>query len=113
MPNLFGLKNMEALVRAARVERRSRILPTRQQVEHQIEALTNLIDIGQVNDLNRDRYRNRFAILAWRSQHFVLLADWDGRLSIQFRRHAADKYQADRRRDAYLKEFQVRVPQNR
>lgn len=58
--------------------------------------------------MNCNRYRDRFAILARRPQHFVLLADQDRRLSVHFRRCAADKWQADRRRDAYLKDFQVR-----
>ena len=100
MPNLFGHEYVETLGGAARVERQARILPLRYQIEHQVEALRNLIDIGQVDDMKRDRYHERFAILERRPQHFVLRSDRDRGLSVCLTRCAADKQQVDRHRDA-------------
>lgn len=63
MPNLVGHEHVEALGRAARDKREARILPLRHQIEHQVEALRDLVNIGQVNDVKRDRYRDRFALV--------------------------------------------------
>ena len=88
MPNLVRHEHVEAIGRAARAERQTRILPLRHQIEHQIEALRDLVNIGQVDDVKRDRYRDRFAVLERWPQHFVLLPDGDRSLSLRRARYA-------------------------
>src|SRR5579864_9143525 len=51
MPNLVGHERVEAIGRTARAERQARILPLRYQVEHQVEALRYLVDVGEVDDM--------------------------------------------------------------
>jgi|SRR5580700_5458613 hypothetical protein len=54
MPDLVGHEVVEALGGPARIEGQARIMPLHEQIEHQVEALRNFVDIGQIDDVKPD-----------------------------------------------------------
>jgi len=100
VPNLIGRIQMVTLARVARRENQPRVVPLHEQVEHQVKPLLHFVDVGQIDDVNRDRHGNGLAVLKRRADQLVLRPKGKRHFGAGAG-HPASEHQAQRRADGY------------